>query len=590
MIDINPAGVKSSNGNNVKKEMAMDEKLVFAKTSLGDEAVRQRTRVVQRNLRMVLVQVDGNTSVGDLCAKIGNRAMVESALAELAAGGYVAPTAEAASAWEQSKLAAKNLKTGVTSQFSTFGTRSVAPASPNSQFSEGSLSSAFSSFGKPILPAPGSAEAPHSHWRQGPVATPSAPVAEEGRGERAWIRRHSLSTFLVTTVVGLILAGGLTLFAFPYDRYRGEVEAGLSALLKAPAKVGGVDFQAFPKPALVVSDVRVDGEGDLRIAQLRLPPPWAFIGSGARSIALAEVVDATIPADRLSALAGDSSGMPPSTVLRRARLSKVRVTAGDLALSDLNGEVSFNPSGQLEKLVVDTGDRTLHIEGVPSKLGIALAIQSFGWRPLDEKPYVFESMQVKGLLQKGKVLFQDVDTTFMGGVLKGSWLVDWNNGMVMAGEAALSHLNAERVAAAFYPKAKIEGDLSGAIRLRGAAESWRDMANKLQVSLDMDLVHGVVHGMDLGEAARRGGRPVLAGATRFDRLRGQLRLEPNGGVTVSNIVIDVGIMKASGALAMTPEEKVDGGFEVVVLGAMSAIRTPIRVFGTLPELQSVAGR
>lgn len=37
----------------------MDPKLVFAKTPIGDEAVRQSTRVVQRNLRMVLVQVDG---------------------------------------------------------------------------------------------------------------------------------------------------------------------------------------------------------------------------------------------------------------------------------------------------------------------------------------------------------------------------------------------------------------------------------------------------------------------------------------------------------------------------------------------------
>ena len=32
----------------------MDPNLVFAKTPIGDEAVRQSTRVVQRNLRMVL--------------------------------------------------------------------------------------------------------------------------------------------------------------------------------------------------------------------------------------------------------------------------------------------------------------------------------------------------------------------------------------------------------------------------------------------------------------------------------------------------------------------------------------------------------
>ena len=46
----------------------MDQTLVFAKTPIGDEAVRQSNRVVQRNLRMLLVQVDGKLSVAELSA------------------------------------------------------------------------------------------------------------------------------------------------------------------------------------------------------------------------------------------------------------------------------------------------------------------------------------------------------------------------------------------------------------------------------------------------------------------------------------------------------------------------------------------
>ena len=57
----------------------MDSNLVFAKTPTGDEAVRQSTRVVQRNLRMVLVQVDGKMTVEDLTAKIGNPRLDQSA-------------------------------------------------------------------------------------------------------------------------------------------------------------------------------------------------------------------------------------------------------------------------------------------------------------------------------------------------------------------------------------------------------------------------------------------------------------------------------------------------------------------------------
>ena len=64
----------------------MDLGLVYVKTPTGDEAVRQSTHVVQRNLRMVLVQVDGKLSVAELAGKIGNVQLVEDALWKLEEG------------------------------------------------------------------------------------------------------------------------------------------------------------------------------------------------------------------------------------------------------------------------------------------------------------------------------------------------------------------------------------------------------------------------------------------------------------------------------------------------------------------------
>lgn len=69
----------------------MDENLVYSKTSAGEEAVRQRTRVVQRNLRMVLILVDGKTTAGELALKVGNPQLVEQSLRELEEDGFIAP-------------------------------------------------------------------------------------------------------------------------------------------------------------------------------------------------------------------------------------------------------------------------------------------------------------------------------------------------------------------------------------------------------------------------------------------------------------------------------------------------------------------
>ena len=91
MIDTKKAVVKQWQGILAKNPSAMNPKLVFAKTPTGDEAVRQSTRVVQRNLRMVLVQVDGKLSVEELAGKIGDARLVDNALRELEEGGFIAP-------------------------------------------------------------------------------------------------------------------------------------------------------------------------------------------------------------------------------------------------------------------------------------------------------------------------------------------------------------------------------------------------------------------------------------------------------------------------------------------------------------------
>ena len=63
----------------------MDKNTVFVKTEEGEEAVRQRTRLVQRNLRNILIMVDGNATVADLARRFGDETTTQHALAELLA-------------------------------------------------------------------------------------------------------------------------------------------------------------------------------------------------------------------------------------------------------------------------------------------------------------------------------------------------------------------------------------------------------------------------------------------------------------------------------------------------------------------------
>ena len=72
----------------------MDPNAIYIKTAAGEEAIQQRARVIQRNVRMVLILVDGHSTIADLSRKIGDMQLIRSAIAELEVGGFIEPKAE----------------------------------------------------------------------------------------------------------------------------------------------------------------------------------------------------------------------------------------------------------------------------------------------------------------------------------------------------------------------------------------------------------------------------------------------------------------------------------------------------------------
>ena len=111
----------------------LDPTLVFARTAAGEEAMAQRTRVVQRNVRMVLILVDGNATVADLCEKTGNVQLTENALVELESDGFIERRAETRSVWRLTGNTASRKQSTQPrphSEFSTFGSSGLStPAS-----------------------------------------------------------------------------------------------------------------------------------------------------------------------------------------------------------------------------------------------------------------------------------------------------------------------------------------------------------------------------------------------------------------------------------------------------------------------------
>lgn len=564
----------------------MNTNLIYAKTPTGDEAVRQSTRVVQRNLRMVLVQVDGKMSVQELSAKIGNPRLVEAALRELAEGGYIVPLQPEDQVWIERARAVEGAgyqePQQPMSQFSVFGAKTTTPAT--SPESSGATSN-FSSFGKPVLPTGGTGASGgfKPSMMPPPFQAEREPVPDVRRSSPLNLRHLGLG-FLA---VGLLGAG--TLLFYPYERFTPELEAAASRFVGAPVTVGRVGLAVYPTPHLKLAGVKVGRDGEGRVDEIRISSPLALLGGAPVQISRIDVSGAHLSPKQLAALPffqpGEGKGQGMLVRKLRVEHSEVVVAEG-FSFSDLYGDISFRADGSMEKATFESNDRSLLIEAKPVSLGIGLNIEGRAWKPAGTSA-VFASLQASGVLQGDKLLVQNIDTTFLGGILRGNWLVDWSKGLAMAGDGTLSRIDVRKLSAAFVPSLKMEGELSGAFRLRANGPNWEALWRSVEASLSTEISRGTLYGVDLGEAARRNGTSdVRGGATKFDWLRSTLSVTPKQIVS-RDVRMDAGVVTASGQFVAERDGRLEGSMAVVLQSSVARTNVPLRVYGTLPDLTAV---
>ena len=521
---------------------------------------------------MLLVQVDGKLTIAELGTKLGDPKMVERSLRELEEGGFIAPILEAVSVWQESKLRVDRLKAAVVSGASTLGSKSLT------QIDSDGASSNFSSFGKPVLSANGRQVAEKAQASEESAAKP-------GRSRLIWV--------LIGLVTSVLVAVSVLLF-FPYTRFKPDIEAELARVWQLPVSVGDVRLNILPQPFLLLSNVRIGDGSESRIEKIRVFEPYSMLGSGVHSLTRVEISGGRIATDHLMALAtpGDGGQLrnKPKTIVKTVAFDGLSIAAGQLVFGELVGEASFGNDGRIENASLRTVDRTLRIEAQATQEGALLAIEGVGWRPTDESALTLESVQAKGLLKKDKLVVQSFDMHALGGVLRGSWLLDWSNGLVMAGDATLERLDSRKVMVHFAPAVALEGELMGILRLRGAGKTWQSLWLNADASLDAFVLRGAFNGIDIGEAARRGpGAPVRAGTTRFDRLAVKISIDPRQ-VVGRDLSMNAELFAATGQFVVTRDRQVDSNLAVTMQGSAAVRTTPIKISGTLPNLQAVSVR
>lgn len=593
----------------------MDANLIYVKTAAGEEAVRQRTRVVQRNTRMVLILVDGNSSVAELCQKTGNEQLVEQALQELERDGLIVPKLEQDSVWEQSRKLAEEIKAAAmnrlarelpkeapiiapqtTAASSVPAPFSVAPASiaPFSTFGGQAPQSMapFSTFGGPpsVAPAPPIAQPPVTEKRApGFFGRLFSRNADDGikpikRGARR--SKLSLTGAVALALITCVVMLGLLFVFYPYDSHKAQIEITLGRIVGQPVQIARVQAELTPKPGIILGGLR---SKDVQVAQLRLVPELVSL-IGARPVfSMVEVEGAQLSADALVNLPkalSQALGGDPAVTARAVRFENLAVDILGLQVNGLQAEVRSDDKGPL---VLATADRAFKAVIKPQDGGFSAAVDAISWQPAAESRFRFDSLQGTFEWRGQQLAIRSLDARIFDGAILGNLVLDNQSGQPgLLGEFTVRHMNLQRLVDGLGHGRQYEGEFAGSFKLAGRAESWAALIPALTGEGSFVINRALLGGFDVVEAVRRGKAPVRGGATRFEQIGGVLAITP-GVLRFTDLAMSSGLLHAVGSAELSHEGRWGGRLDVEMRGSATLVRMPVSVSGTLkdPVLQGV---
>lgn len=607
----------------------MDNSTVFIKTKEGEEAVRQRTRLVQRNLRNILIMVDGHATVDDLARRFGDANATDAALNELKACGFIAemggesvavsespPEAEPAPKVEDVPVLTAAIETS----------SSISPFSePPSSLQHASLPPEFDDAPpdlqeyESLPPTFNPAEA----WQSSPPPLAAAPnvldkvkSATAGMGAKLadLAKRRAKAEEPETgpveiepirrgphlpvpwPVLGLMALAGLFVLSllaamlFPYERYLPDIERKAGAALQDPVKIGTIGFSILPRPHIALGNIRVGQSEHLTVSRAMAVPDFlSLLGDDTivDELVLEKAVVKNPGLGRLARIAPS-----PGMTIRRIVLKDLGLAVGETVFGGMQGEMSMTASGIPEKILLRNAAETLSLDLTPKGEGFLLAVLGIGWHAPTRPEVVFNRIEAQGELKSNRLELAKLDGKAFDGLVEGSGFLDWSGVFRLKGELVLKRLNAASVLRAVGSDFVGEGELSGRMRLDGETATGGRLPEALRTDTAFEVGRGAIKGFDLGEAVRNTGRSATQGGlTKFEQLSGTLLKGPEG-MRLGNLRLNSGLLQAGGNLSVAPDGQLNGAVEVELKASAKTLRVALLVGGTskVPLLTPARGR
>lgn len=396
-----------------------------------------------------------------------------------------------------------------------------------------------------------------------------------------WLKRT------LAALAALIALAAAVPFFISLDDYIPRLEAEASARLRQPVSIESLRVAALPLPHVTIGGITI-GKGDnLKLGSVTVTPALLSLLQSTRvidSLAIDSPVVTQKALDMLLALAKADPVQPSqAATLRvlRIRLDQAVLRLDKTDFGPFDAQLALDDAGRPADATVSTRDGKLKALIKPDGANYLIDVGARAWTLPGAAPLLFDKLSIKGVASRDELRLDAISARLYGGTATGKITANWQKGLRVNGDLDISELELRQVAAMLSPGARVSGRLSAKPSFSAAAPAAGQLANALRLESDFRVRDGVLHGVDIQQAATRLIKQGSSGGeTRFEHLSGHLQVA-QGSRHFTQLKIASGVLAADGKLSITPEKALSGRINAEVKAVGTSARVPLNVGGTL---------
>jgi hypothetical protein len=328
---------------------------------------------------------------------------------------------------------------------------------------------------------------------------------------------------LLILVVGLIHAMNLAMLIEPIEKLATDS-------LGEPVKVQEVHASLFPQPHLILTNVAVGSNGDVKIGSVNMVSSVSMLFNDVKAIKSLDINDVTLtPADfGRQAQWINNAAKSGKLKIEKITLKQISFKVSDLEPEAFSGKVALTASGELDNVELVNAGGNLTLLLTPQNGSAAVTLTASDWQPPLFKTLAFDEVTATGVISQNQLNFSQIEAKAFGGIIKAQGELRWGGRLSASGNFELIKMTLPRALSAYDSSASIDGTLNANGVFTSNANQVSELAQATEVDANFEVLAGKINGIALSHTLVAGpaSKPSPdADFTRFDTLTGNLQFK-----------------------------------------------------------------